>query len=444
MSDSERTARPFKIEFNPPDTVYKGFFQIDRYRVKHERYDGRMSDEQTLEVFERGDSVAVLMVDPDEEVVFLVEQFRLPTHVRGGNGWILEPPAGMIRKDESPADCVRREVIEETGYQVTELTLIARFFVSPGGATERVFLYYAEVRVPSKAGAGGGLAKDGEDIRVETMKLDDFFAVFARGGFEDAKLIIAAQWLQAKRTRLPAEKLASASRTFDFQLEDSDKIVGYKTGSITAVTDVDVWVNPTDTDMILDPFRGRSVSAAIRASGAERFANSDRVREDTIADALRRELNSRSFVAPATVVDTVPGALERTHNVKRVFHVAVVPGAIGKDLVAQAETLELCVERVLEGIDRNNRGRMLSGSVYKSVLFPILGTGQGGFFNRDVVPRLVAKAIQYFKDNPKSKLNKIYFCAYSFSDREILEQVLGERITAGQLKRLEPGIGSSS
>src|SRR5262249_11478349 len=141
----------------------------------------------------------------------------------------------------------------------------------------------------------------------------------------------AGQWLQAQRAKLPAEKTPTISHVFEFRLKGTNKIIGYKTGSILAVKDVDVWVNPTDCDMIMDPFRGRSVSAAIRQAGAEKYGQDPgRIKNDTIANALSEWLGPRNFVKPTTVVDTIAGALEHTHNVKRIFHVAVVPGAMGR------------------------------------------------------------------------------------------------------------------
>ena len=424
MESAHKTVRPSKVEISGPENGYDGYFKLEKYEVTHERFDGSMSRKQTIEVFERGDAVSVLLVDPDNDELFLVEQFRLPARLRGGSGWLIEPPAGVIRKDEAPQDCIRREIIEETGYQVTELTEIARFFTSPGGTTERIFLFYAEVRATDKKGSGGGVLRDGEDIRIQRIKIDEFFAKLARREFEDAKLIIAGQWLQGERAKLPAEKLPTVSHTFDFRLRGTEKVVGYKTGSIIAVTDVDVWVNPTDCDMLMDPFRGRSVSAAIRLHGAEKYEDSGRIKDDTIAKALSERLDPRGFVRPKTVVDTIAGALERTHNVKRIFHVAVVPGAMGKfEKEEGPDTLERCVGNVLASIDSKNGG-FFGGTVYESVLFPILGTGQGGYFNRDVIPRLAQRAIQYFKENPRSRLCKIYFCAYTQSDRDILENVL--------------------
>ena len=179
--------QPIKVELSGPRRVYDGFLKLDSYEVSHERFDGRMSEKRSLEVMERGDAASVILVDPDEEDVFLVEQFRLPIRLRGGSGWLLETAAGMIRAGETPQECLRREVIEETGYQVTELEEIAPLLrlarrhhgahlpLLRGGAGDR------------QAREGGGVVKDGENIRIERMKIEEFFAKLDRREFEDAK-----------------------------------------------------------------------------------------------------------------------------------------------------------------------------------------------------------------------------------------------------------------
>ena len=62
----------------------------------------------------------------------------------------------MIRPDETPEGCLVREVLEETGYQITKADPVATFFSSPGGSTERIFLFCAEIRRANKTGEGGG------------------------------------------------------------------------------------------------------------------------------------------------------------------------------------------------------------------------------------------------------------------------------------------------
>ena len=423
MTDDIKSTHPSKVEKAAPLRVYDGFFKIDKYNVRHELFSGSMGGEQTIEVFERGDAVAALLFDPIAEEVILVNQFRLPTMVRGaGTGWLIETAAGMIQPGESPEACLRREVIEEVGYQLTELSEIARFFSSPGGTSERIYLYYAEIRTADKVGEGGGKPFEGEDIRIERLKLETFFQKLLNREFEDPKLIIAGQWLKSRRANLPAEPSDLVSHTVEYGITGTNNIIGYKTGNIIAVKDVDVWVNPEDTDMTMDRLNGRSVSATIRYHGAEKFGDNRRVKTDTIANAVREQCR-HNFVRLTTVVDTTAGELQRTNNVERIFHVAVVPGSFGEGLNPRPETLDACMDRVLEEIEKKNRG-FFSRANYRSVLIPILGTGQGRFFTKDVAPRLVQRALKFFEENTSARLKKIYFCAYSSGDREMLEEIL--------------------
>jgi ADP-ribose pyrophosphatase len=154
-------------------------------------------------VFERGDSVAVLLFNRDRRAVVLVEQFKAPTLIARRrddpattDGWLVEPLAGMIDTGEAPEAAAIRETLEETGYRIREPELIGRFFVSPGGTSERVFLYFAEVGDADRVGMGGGI--DDEDIKVLDIGLEELFEQLACGLIEDAKLAIGAYWLQRR------------------------------------------------------------------------------------------------------------------------------------------------------------------------------------------------------------------------------------------------------
>ena len=181
--------------------LFDDFFKIDEFLLAHERIDGTMSGVQRRLVFERGDAVAVLIFDLDTRSVVLVEQFRMPVLVARRrddhattDGWIIETMAGGIGRNEPPEAAAIRETFEETGYQVGQLQLIGRFFSSPGGTSERVFLYFAEVRNADRAGKGGGV--DDEDIRIVPMPVDELLGRLAKGTIEDPKLWIAACWLR--------------------------------------------------------------------------------------------------------------------------------------------------------------------------------------------------------------------------------------------------------
>ena len=103
--------------------------------------------EKTIEYFGRGDSVAALIFDKDQEEFVLVRQYRHPARKDGGN--ILEIVAGGT-EGESPEESMRREVLEEIGYEVQDFELIAKMYVSPGRTDERLFLYYCEVDTSMK------------------------------------------------------------------------------------------------------------------------------------------------------------------------------------------------------------------------------------------------------------------------------------------------------
>jgi hypothetical protein len=51
-------------------------------------------------------------------------------------------------------------------YRISKPELICKFFSSPGGTSERIFLYFSEVSEVDRVGEGGGV--QGEDVRVVT------------------------------------------------------------------------------------------------------------------------------------------------------------------------------------------------------------------------------------------------------------------------------------
>jgi nudix-type nucleoside diphosphatase (YffH/AdpP family) len=180
--------------------VLDDFFKVDELIVSHEQIDGSMSADQRRLVFERGDAAAMLLLNKDSNSVVLVEQFKAPVLIGrrrddpdGSDGWIVETIAGMVDPGETPEAAAIRETLEETGYKIQHPKLIARFFSSPGGTSERVFLYFAEVRDADKIASGGGI--DDEDIKVVPMPVEELFSRLTKGTIEDPKLLIAAYWL---------------------------------------------------------------------------------------------------------------------------------------------------------------------------------------------------------------------------------------------------------
>jgi nudix-type nucleoside diphosphatase (YffH/AdpP family) len=192
---------PRKAEIHKRARLFDDFFKIDEVMVSHQRLDGTMSPDQRRLVFERGDSVAVLLYNPETHAVVTVNQFKVPSLIarRRDNpatmdGWITETIAGMIDGNETPEEAIIRETLEETGYRIKNPELIAKFFSSPGGTSERVFLYFAEIAEADRVGKGGGV--DGEDVRVVHQSAHELFEQLENKQIEDPKLAIAACWLR--------------------------------------------------------------------------------------------------------------------------------------------------------------------------------------------------------------------------------------------------------
>jgi ADP-ribose pyrophosphatase len=72
-----------KVDILERVTAFQGYFRVDRYRLRHETFDGGMSAEITREIFERGHAAATLPYDPVRDEVFLLEQFRVGAHAAG-------------------------------------------------------------------------------------------------------------------------------------------------------------------------------------------------------------------------------------------------------------------------------------------------------------------------------------------------------------------------
>jgi len=191
-----------RVQIISNEIIFKNFFRIDQARLRYEKYDGTMSDEVTRLVFERGDSVAALVHDAEADTLTFTEQFRYPT-VAHGPGWILEIPAGSVEEGEAPDDTMRRELEEEIGCRVEMLTPIHTFYVSPGGTSERIHLFYALVTPAQYVSEGGGLPSENENIRVVTLPVAEAFGQMWAGQIQDAKTLIALQWLHLRRQATP-------------------------------------------------------------------------------------------------------------------------------------------------------------------------------------------------------------------------------------------------
>ena len=120
----------------------------------------------------------------------LVRQFRLPIYLNGqDDGFLIEAPAGLLDLDR-PADAIRREAEEETGYRIEAVTPVLDLAMSPASVNDRLHCFVARIDLGDRVAAGGGDAAEGEDIEVLALPFDEAFAMIATGRIIDAKTIL--------------------------------------------------------------------------------------------------------------------------------------------------------------------------------------------------------------------------------------------------------------
>jgi ADP-ribose pyrophosphatase len=180
--------------------VFEGFLSLDEVRLRHVTPAGRMSPAMIRQNVERGDGAAVLLVNIDHDTVVLTRQFRFAAFERGGDGWMLEVPAGTVAPDGDSEAAARAEAAEEVGYHVGAMRHVATFFASPGTTTERVILYVAEVRDADRLErGGGGLADEHEYIEVVEAPVAEAIRRMETGEIVDGKTVIGLLWLKTRR-----------------------------------------------------------------------------------------------------------------------------------------------------------------------------------------------------------------------------------------------------
>lgn len=146
------------------------------------------------EVYDRGNGATILLYNRDKKSVLLIRQFRVATWVNGNeDGRLIESCAGLLDDDE-PEVCIRKEAIEETGYQVGEVRKIFELYMSPGGVTELVHFFIAEYGDAQRINNGGGV--EDEDIEVLEFPFSQALEMVASGEIRDGKAVILLQYLK--------------------------------------------------------------------------------------------------------------------------------------------------------------------------------------------------------------------------------------------------------
>lgn len=158
------------------EEIHKGrVFRLMREKVQLPT--GRTA---TYEVIRHPGAAAMLPVTDAGEVL-LLRQFR---HAAGGEIW--EIPAGTLNPGESPIECARRELIEETGFSAKVFEPLSSIVPVPGYSDEVLHLFLATGLTPAEQ----NLDPD-EVISVFPVKAERISEMILTGEIRDAKTLCA-------------------------------------------------------------------------------------------------------------------------------------------------------------------------------------------------------------------------------------------------------------
>lgn len=201
----------FSTEFSHDDVTIKkrenaftGFFKIERLEIEHKRFQNQSPAFVKRELFIRGDAVAAILYDSENDLIGLIEQFRVGALSETYGPWCLEVVAGMIDTNETPEQVITRELQEEANITAKKLDYIGNYLSSPGGTDEKLHLFCANCDLHQAEGVFG-LDSEGEDIRVRVFDANTLLAAIYADGiigdrpFNNAATLICLQWLYFKR-----------------------------------------------------------------------------------------------------------------------------------------------------------------------------------------------------------------------------------------------------
>jgi ADP-ribose pyrophosphatase len=168
-------------------TVFQG--RLLKVQVLEVKLDGGVRSRR--EIVRHPGAIAVVAQLPDKRFVF-VRQYRKAVECS-----LLEIVAGCLEPRENPDKCARREIKEETGYDVGSLKKLCVVALAPGYSSERLHVYFARLK------ASRGIATPDEDERIQVVCLtaSAFEKMVRNGRIGDSKTL--AGWLLYKTMVVP-------------------------------------------------------------------------------------------------------------------------------------------------------------------------------------------------------------------------------------------------
>ncbi len=150
--------------------------------------DGEIAEREV--VHHPGGVVVVPVIrENNGDSLVLVKQYREPA---GRTLW--ELPAGTLELDETPGECARRELMEETNYGSDKLEKKVDLYTSPGYSDEVLSLYVASELYELEDSQKLETPED-ENLRVGKFSLEEIINKARNGEIRDGKTLAGLTFL---------------------------------------------------------------------------------------------------------------------------------------------------------------------------------------------------------------------------------------------------------
>jgi nudix-type nucleoside diphosphatase (YffH/AdpP family) len=182
------------IEDTKTLTHEKGKLRLVTFRQR--RRDGQWQRGKR-EIYDNGNSAAILPYDPARKTVLLTRQLRLPIYLQDGFERSVEACAGKLDGEKAETRIIK-EMEEELGYRIDAVERLFALYPSPASVAEKIEFFTCSYSPADKVSNGGGLADEGEDIEVIETTLEQAAAMILSGEIIDAKTVILIQCLTGR------------------------------------------------------------------------------------------------------------------------------------------------------------------------------------------------------------------------------------------------------
>lgn len=182
-----------QVQIEKTEVLSDDWYVLKKTTFKHRRIDGSWQS-MTRETYDRGNGATILLYNLGKSTVVLTRQFRYPTFVNGNSqGRLIETAAGLLDSAQ-PAERIRQEVEEETGFRLTTVEPVFEAYMSPGSVTEKLYFYMASYEESDRVSSGGGNYDEGEDIEVLEIPFTEALSMIESGKICDGKTIMLLQY----------------------------------------------------------------------------------------------------------------------------------------------------------------------------------------------------------------------------------------------------------